>query len=200
MGDRLSGGFAIVILALLAGLTYWLDQLLVAPVAPRVKPPAHEPDYVVDKLLATRMNLDGRVRDTLRAERMMHFPQDDSTAMTRPRFMSFVTGAPLAVTSNTARASSNGGDLYFEGDVTVTRAPDAGQGELRVQTQYLHVMPDDNVARTDRPVILSGAGSVIHAGGMDLNAETRVLKLTGGVRGVFQAEPAGKAAAGVNRR
>ena len=188
MGERLPSALAIVLLAMLAGLTYWLDQFLQTPAAPKDKPLAHEPDYIVDKLIATRMNLDGRVRDTLQAAKMTHYPDDDSTELMRPRFMSFVQSAPLAVTSKTARLSSNGGNLYFEGDVVASRAPLQGKSELRVTTQYLHVMPDDNIARTDRAVTIADDTMVIKAGGMDLNTETRVLKLTGGVRGAFNGD------------
>lgn len=188
MGERFSTVFAMVLLALLAALTYWLDQLLTTPVAVREKPLVHEPDYVVHQLLATRMNLDGRVRDTLQAAKMMHFPDDDSTELVSPRFVSHVHSAPLSVTSKTARMSSNGGNLYFEGDVVAARAPLDGKSELQLSTQYLHVVPDDNIAKTDRVVVISDDNMVIKAGGMELNSETRVLKLSGGVRGVYNGD------------
>ena len=198
MGERLSTGFAILLLVLLAALTYWLDQMMLAPAALRDKPVVHEPDYVVQRLLATRMNLDGRVRDTLQAEKLMHYPDDDSTDLSLPRFVSYVQGTPLSVTSKTARMTSNGGNLYFEGDVLASRAPGEGKSELRVSTQYLHVLPDDNIARTDRAVEISDSNLLMKAGGMELNSDTRVLKLTGGVQGFYHRGAAEEAAS--NRR
>ena len=185
MGERLSSLFPLVLLVLLAALTYWLDRAVQSPAPPRETLLRHDPDYIVDKLLATRMDVNGRVRDKLHAARLTHYPDDDSTELTRPRFMSFGYGAPLAIVSNTALVSSNGGNIYFRGDVRATRAPYAANSELVVTTQYLHLLPDDNIARTDQAVTIADASMTISAVGMELNNETRVLKLNATVRGVY---------------
>ncbi|HTD91346.1 MAG TPA: LPS export ABC transporter periplasmic protein LptC [Burkholderiales bacterium] len=186
MGERLSTLFPLVLAALLAALTYWLDQAVQNPAAEREKLLVHDPDFMIEKLVATRMDDNGRIRDTLQASRMVHFPDDDSTELTLPRFVSVARGTPLAVTSKQALVSSNGSDLYFQGDVHATRAPQAGKSTLLVVTDYLHLMPDDNIAKTDRHVTISDANMSIDAIGMELNNETRILKLNAGVRGVYR--------------
>lgn len=190
MGERLSTLFPVVLLLLLAALTYWLDRAVQPTAAQRETLSRHDPDYTVDKLLATRMDVNGRVRDTLHAARMVHYPDDDSTELEKPRFMTFGQGAPLAITSNHALVSSNGGNLYFRGDVRATRAPYANNSELVVTTQYLHVMPDDNIAKTDQAVTIQDANMTIDAVGMELNNETRILKLNARVHGVYNSAAA----------
>lgn len=155
------------------------------PLPIREKRYVHEPDYTVDRLVATRMDLQGRLRDTLQAARMVHYPGDDSTELTTPRFVSFARGAPLTVTAKRAQVSSNGGNVYFHEDVRATRAAQGAKSALVLTTEYLHLLPDDNIAKTDRPVTVSDAHMTINAGGMELNGETRVLKLHNGVRGVY---------------
>ena len=54
-----------------------------------------------------------------------------------------------------------------------------------VTTQYLHLLPDDNIAKTDQAVTIADAAMTINAIGMELNNETRILKLNAGVRGVY---------------
>ena len=191
MGERLSSLFPLILLVLLAALTYWLDRAVQSPIAPREKVLRHDPDYTVDKLLATRMDESGRVRDTLHAARMVHYPDDDSTELERPRFMSFGYGAPLSITSKRGEVSSNGGNIYFRGEVRATRAPYAGNSELIVTTEYLHMLPDDNIARTDQAVTIQDANMTIDAVGMELNHETRILKLNAAVRGVYNNAIAG---------
>ncbi len=196
MGERLSTLFPVALLVLLAALTYWLDRAVQPAAAPREKLLRHDPDYTVDKLLATRMDVNGRVRDTLHAARMVHYPDDDSTELEKPRFMTFGQGPPLAITSNHALVSSNGGNIYFRGDVRATRAPYGNNSELTVTTQYLHLLPDDNMAKTDQAVTIQDASMTIDAVGMELNNETRILKLNACVRGVYNsaaAVDAGKA-------
>lgn len=185
MAERFSTLFFVLLLAFLAGLTYWLDKAMETPVAPRESQRSQAPDFTVNKLLATRMDLNGRIRDTLQAARMVHYPEDDRTELERPTFVSLARGTPLSISSNRATVSSNGGNLYFHDDVRATRAGQAGGSALVVATDYLHVLLDDNIAKTDRPVTISDANMSFAAAGMELNSETRVLKLYGRVTGVY---------------
>ena len=185
----------LVLLALLAALTYWLDRAVQSPTLSREKLLVHEPDFLVDKLLSTRMDLNGRVRDSLQAARMVHYPDDDSTELELPRFMIYGQRAPLRVTARQGLVSSNGGNVYFRGDVRATRSASEYNSELVVMTDYLHLMPDDNIAKTDQPVTIRDATMTIDAGSMELNHETRVLKLSGGVKSVYHAAPAKRAGA-----
>lgn len=169
------------------------------PLLAREKRPVHEPDYTVEKLVATRMDVQGRVRDTLQTASMVHYPDDDSTELIAPLFVSFARGAPLTVTAKRAQVSSNGGNLYFYDDVRATRAAQGAKSALVLTTEYLHVLPDDNIAKTDRPVTVSDAVITIKAGGMELNSETRVLKLHNGVRGVYHDAQSPPRAAGAKR-
>lgn len=186
MAEQLFKFIPVVLLALLAALTYWLDQTVQGPSAQAAdRRPLHVPDFTVETLLATRMDATGRIRDTLRAARMVHYPDDDSTALEQPRYVSLAHGTPLTVTSKKALVTSNGGNIYFHGDVVANRAAPADRNALVLKTEYLHVIPDDNIAKTDRHVTISDANMRIEAAGMHLNSETRVLNLHGGVRGVY---------------
>lgn len=175
----------VVLLALLAALTYWLDTVVQGVPASAEKRLQHTPDFTVEKLLATRMDLNGRIRDTLQAAKMVHYPDDDSTTLERPRYVSLARGVPLSITSKEALVTSNAGNIYFRGEVVANRAALAGGRGLTVATEYLHVLPDDNIAKTDQRVVISDATMRFEAAGMELNSETRLLKLLGGVKGVY---------------
>ena len=145
-----------------------------------------------------------RSRDTLYAAKLVHFPDDDSTELTAPRFISYAHVAPLTITARQAKVTSNGGNVYFTGDVQVVRQAlptdsktgfQSAGGAMMVSTEYLHLLPDDNIARTDRPVEIRDDQLVVQAGGMELNAENRVLKLSGGVRGTYNTGTPGARAA-----
>ena len=195
MSERLSGLCPLVLMVLLAALTYWLDQVVQRPAASPNSLLRHDPDYVVDQLLATRMDTDGKIKNTLRTVKLLHFPDDDTTELEAPRFISYAKGAPLTITSKSGLVSSNGENVYFRDNVRVVRAPDGEKSELVLDTEYLHVLPDDNIAKTDRAVTVTDANMVIRAVGMEMNNETRVLKLNAQVRGnYYDAKRAGKSA------
>ena len=57
--------------------------------------------------------------------------------------------------------------------------------ELRMQTEYLQVIPDSNLARTDQPVIITEDKSRLSGVGMEFNNKTRQFALQSQVKGTF---------------
>ncbi len=186
MNERLTAWFPLLLLAILAALTFWLDRAVQPPAGTRDGATRHDPDYIVDKVSAMRTTADGGIKHTLFAEKMVHYPDDDSTYLQSPKFMSYASGkAPITITSREALMSKNGENVYFQDEVRVTRAAYDDKSELAMQTSYLHVIPDDNIARTDRPVVITDANIVVNAIGLELNGETRILQLKSRVKGIY---------------
>jgi lipopolysaccharide export system protein LptC len=186
MGERLSALFPLLLLAALAGLTFWLNEAVQLPVVDAAATRRHDPDYIVDGLTAYRMNPEGEVVSKLFAEKTVHYPDDDTTHLTRPRWVSLAQGkAPVTITANEGLVSSDGDNVYFEDDVHVVRDPSGKQSRLTLLTSYLQVIPDKNIAQTDRPVTITDANTVVHAIGLELNGDTRILKLLSNVKGTY---------------
>jgi lipopolysaccharide export system protein LptC len=186
MGDRSGEWFVFALLVALGALTFWLDRI--AQPAPSIERNVNnlDPDYIVDGLSAAKMDADGRLTHTLRAQKMTHYPDDDLTVLIEPRFVVYTEGeAPVTVTSRRARMSGNGEHVYFEREVRVVRAPFGTTSELVVQTNFLHVIPDAKIAKTDKPVTIRDANLLVNASGLELNSDTRVLQLFGRVKGTL---------------
>lgn len=186
MNERLTAWFPLLLLTVLAGLTFWLDRFVQLPASTRGAAARHDPDYIVDGLSAVRMDPDGKVKHTLSAKKMLHYPDDDSTHLESPTFVNHAAApAPVTITAREALVSGEGENIYFHNDVHVIRAPYAEKSPLEMRTSYLHVIPDDNIARTDRAVTITDAHTVVTAVGLELNSETRVLKLLSRVKGTY---------------
>lgn len=182
---RFSQFFPLLLLAVLASLTFWLNQTVQQGEKDNGAE-RHDPDYIVEKLVAHRMDANGDVKHTLYAERMTHYPDDDTTHLISPRFVSNASArAPMSITSRTARVSSGGDNIYFETDVRATRAAYADHSEMVMETSFLHVIPDEHIARTDRPVTVTDAHTVAHAIGLELNSETRTVKFLSQFKGAY---------------
>jgi lipopolysaccharide export system protein LptC len=183
---RLTTVAPLVLIGALAALTFWLDRLGQAPDRDPTGPSRHDPDFIVDRFTGVSMNEAGVASYTLSAAKMMHYPDDDSTLLTDPKFVSYGSvKAPVTITSNEAVVSSKGDHVYFQDDVRVTRAPDAENSELVLRTTFLHVVPDKHLALTDRSVTITDATAVVTADGFEMNSETRVMKLMSKVRGKY---------------
>lgn len=182
--NRLSQIFPLLLLAVLATLTFWLDQAVQEGPKPDENV-RRDPDFIVDNIVVRRLDAKGNVKHTLHADRMTHFPHDDSTHLVSPRFTSNASQAPVSITSRTARVSSGGDNVYFEDDVRAVRAAYGGRSELVLRTSFLHVIPDENIARTDRPVTITDAHTVATAIGLELNSENRTVKFLSQFRGTY---------------
>jgi lipopolysaccharide export system protein LptC len=184
-GDRLTTLAPLILVGLLAALTFWLDRVAQPPQETRSSS-RNDPDYIVEQLSATSMTENGQPKYSLSAARMTHYPDGDTTVLAAPRFISYGSArAPVTITAKEAVVSSKGDHVYFQDDVQVTRAAHGSHSELRVRTAFLHVIPDYNIARTDRTVTITDAAISVTAVGMDLNSETRMLKLHSQVRGTY---------------
>ena len=185
---RLTTAAPLLLAGMLAALTFWLDRFAQGPASDRLGPSRHDPDYIVEKLAGVRMGESGSVDYSLSAAKMVHYPDDDTTLLTSPKFVSYASPkATVTITSSEGVVSSKGEHVYFQDNVRVTRAPQEGSGELVMRTSFLHVAPDYHIATTDRSVTLSDDTntSTVTAVGLEMNNETRVIKLLSNVRGTY---------------
>jgi len=187
MNDKLTTWFPLLLLAVLAALTFWLDRAVQSPASAQNGSARHDPDYIIDRLSAMRMAPDGNIKYTLAAEKMTHYPDDNSTHLQMPQFVSMASPkAPMTITSREALVSKDGDNVFFKGDVRVVRGAYADKSEMVMETSYLHVIPDKNIAKTDRPVTITDANTIVNSIGLELNNETRILKLESRVRGTYE--------------
>jgi lipopolysaccharide export system protein LptC len=191
--ERLTGWFPIILLALLAGLTMWLDRQVQANEHTRDGTQRHDPDYIVENFTATRTGADGRPYYKLNAQRMVHYPDDDSTFLEAPRLVQYrPSGVVITATAKGALLSSNGEQIDLMDDVRLTRSPYENKSELTVVTPYLQVIPNENLAKTNRPVTIYDANSLTTAIGLEFNTQTENLKFISNVRSAYTIPKRGR--------
>jgi len=169
----------LAVLALLALLSMWIDRSVQPPKPKFDGSGRHDPDYKVSNFNTVKTDEYGNPRNMLAAVEMLHFPDDDSTQLLRPRFTQYSVNKPYTqIQAQHGLVSSNGENVYFMDNVKAVRAATPQKGELTLQTDYLHIIPDKDLAVTDHPVtILQAPHTVIRATGMELNKKERTLKL-----------------------
>ncbi|MDE2118241.1 MAG: LPS export ABC transporter periplasmic protein LptC [Betaproteobacteria bacterium] len=187
--QRLREWSALLPLLLLLAATYWLNQQ-VQPLPP--KPDAgkrHDPDFIISKFSATTLNEQGVPHFLVSAQKMMHYPDDDSTHLDEPQLSSVnADRPPVYAFARQGEVSSKGDEIFLRDDVKLVRAASATQSEMTFTTTYLHVIPDRDLADTDRPVTMTDAHNIVHAVGMQFDNKARKMKLLAQVRS--QHDPA----------
>ncbi|ADE10680.1 LPS export ABC transporter periplasmic protein LptC [Sideroxydans lithotrophicus] len=180
--DKARSWLPLLPLLLLLLATYWLDKQ-VQPLTQAQNQQRHDVDYVVDSFSAVTLNLQGRPRYTLSAEKLWHYPDDDSTHLEMPKVTSLYADRPPTITSaQTGMVSSKGDDVYLYDDVNVVRPASGDLGEQRFVTGYLHVVPDRDWAETNQSVVMTNQYNIIRAVGMELDNQARTVKLLSRVR------------------
>jgi lipopolysaccharide export system protein LptC len=195
MRGRLTTAAPLLLAGMLAGLTFWLDRFVQGPERDVVGPSRHDPDYIVEGLSAVHMGETGTAHYSLSALKLVHYPDDDSTLLTSPKFVSYgPSDVTVTITASEGVVSAKGDHVYFQDDVRVTRAAFEGASELVMRTSFLHVAPDHHIAKTDRSVTLTDDVNTVTAEGFEMNNETRVIKLLSNVRGRYDPSrsPRGK--------
>ena len=173
-------------LLLLLAAAYWLNQQ-VQPLPQVQSQQRHDVDYTVDNFSATTLNTQGKPRFTLVAERLWHYPDDDTTHLQMPTLTSLYPDRPPILTSaQTGKISSKGDDVYLYNEVQVVRPAAGDVGEERFTTDYLHFIPDRDWAETDQPVTVTSQTSFIRAIGMELDNKARTAKLLSHVRATHE--------------
>ncbi len=177
--------FVIVLLALLAGLSFWLQRAVTPVEVVRDGKLRHDPDAIAENFLVRQFDEKGRVKYRLTAPYMMHFPDDDSSELKSPTLINYRPNAPqLTLTGKNAKVTSKGQTVFLWDDVKVVRAATPARPELVARMPDLTVQPDDGTAFTGSPVEITEDKSWVKGVGMHLDNNTSTFELQSQVTGL----------------
>lgn len=174
----------LILLTLLAALTFWLERASQVGDGGNDKG-RHDPDFVVDNFTLRRFNTEGNLQHSLSAKEMLHYPDDDSTTVIDPALVFFGNAAPTRLGARQARISKDGKQIRLADDVRVVREASDGNPELRVTSAEMVVYPDDEIARSSVPVSIVQGRSVMTGSGMEVDSRSHTYTLSGPVRGTI---------------
>jgi lipopolysaccharide export system protein LptC len=204
--DRLTNWSPILLLGSLAALTFWLDAQ-VQPPQPRVDGSArHDPNLFVERFRAITFDVDGRVRQSLAAQRAQFYPDDNSIDFASVSLVVTDPDSPrFTVTADSGSLTGDRETIALSGNVRAVRdalpapaKPKAGKadagpgGPVTLTTEYLRVVPKQGRATTDRAVTIEEPRGIIRAVGMEIDTKAQTLKLKSGVRGTLQPQAPSK--------
>ena len=95
----------------------------------------------------------------------------------------------MTLRADRGRSTTGGEQTQLHDDVLLTRAAQGKDPELRIQSDYVLLLSQEEIARTDRPVKITQGGSTLTGVGMEFNNSTRVLTVFSRVRGVWATSP-----------
>jgi lipopolysaccharide export system protein LptC len=180
--------FPLLVLGLLAALTFWLDRTSHGGDQFGRGKQRHDPDFWVDRFSVRRYDPTGDLQYLLTAEGMLHYPDDESTEVAAPR-LTYLRNRQTRITARTAWLDKEGKHVRLNDDVRVVQPGEQGGLDTVVTTSELHIFPDDEFAYSRVPTTISKGRSVIRGSGLEMNNKTHVSVLSGPVQGtIFRSE------------
>lgn len=185
--------FPLTLLFMMALITFWINQT-VQEQGPRIDGSnRHDPDYRLHNFVTTQTDVYGKLRYVLAASEMTHFPDDDTTALQRPKFTQFAVEKPYTqIQGLRGYISSDGETVEFVDNVKVVRQATPEKGEMQLFTEKLTIEPNKDLATTQSPVTITQAPKTkVTAVGMVFDKKNQTMTLLNKVR-VHYERPAPK--------
>jgi len=178
--------FPIVLLSLLAALSFWLARSADLPEGRRDGKQRHDPDSFVENLEVRRMDANGALQYRLTAPHMQHFPDDDSSLLTQPTLDYYRPDQPsMTLSGKNGYVAAKGETVFFWDDVMATRAATAEHPKMVARMPDLTVQPDEGIAFTGSQVEINQGQSWLKGVGMHLDNNNSVLVLKSQVTGTY---------------
>lgn len=176
--------FPLVVLSVLAFITFWINSTVQSDTKRIDGSHRHDVDYFVENFVTTKTDVNGNLRHMLAAVEMRHYPDDDTTELIRPRFTQFGQNKPYTqIEAQRGFISANGEEVVFKDKVIIIRQAFEGRGEMRLKTDYLKILPKTEYATTDSDVVITqDPKTIIHGTGMIYDKDGKNFTLQKRVR------------------
>ncbi len=137
----------IIAFVIMVGLSIWLQLGLLEDPKPQPIPgnSRHDPDYYVENFTATGVDENGQNRYVLEAERMVHFPDDDTALLDKPHIIQYKDGlAPRHSYSDSGWVAPGGDEVLLTGNVRVIEGHATNDSGGIMTTEKLKIKLKDN--------------------------------------------------------
>jgi len=103
----------------------------------------HDPDYYIENFIATGLDKNGQRRFVIKADRMAHFPDDDTAIFDKPIVIQYEEGfAPRKTSADEGWMNSTGDEILMEGNVVVIFEADSRGPGGRQSSEKMRILLD----------------------------------------------------------
>ena len=171
--------------------SYWVLEVLRKTGGPDLQDtPRSAPDFYVKNFTFVKMAKSRTARYNISGDVLTHLPRDDSYEITKPVIYHLANNLPpMVMRSERALVNSDNSEVQMIDNVDVNRPASGTTQNFHLTSEYLLLLPNDDVMKTDKPVKMLMGKNLLNGTGMVANNATRQLDLANRVHGVFPPAP-----------
>jgi lipopolysaccharide export system protein LptC len=178
--------FPVIVLLILAGLSFWLQSTVDRGESNHDGKFRHDPDAMAENFTVRRFDQNGQIKYRLTAPYLVHYPDDDTSELKSPTLTSYrAEGSQVVVTGDHAKVTAKGETIFLWDNVSVTRAATPDRLEMVARMPDLTAQPDAGIAFTGSPVEITQGQSWVKGVGATLDDNTSTLVLQSQVTGLY---------------
>jgi lipopolysaccharide export system protein LptC len=160
--------------------SFWLVQVMQGEDNTPGAGAGNEPDYIIDNFSWVRMSEAGKPRYVVSGDRLTHRPADNTALVEKPVVQNLTDDhPPMTMTAEHALVSQNQNQIDLTGNVDIQRPAGKDSQPLRIRTEALTVLPDEDIVKTDKPIDMKLGASSVNGVGMLANNATQQVHLGG---------------------
>ena len=185
--DIITAAFPIGLMVILAALSYWFNIVSTAEPVDIGGRFRHDPDTIVKNFDAISYDEAGNRKAGLRGAQLKHFPDDESSVIQKPFLQRFsINTAASSVNANQAVVNSDGSEIDLTGDVKAVRPAQGGKPALTLTAPHMHVLVDEERARTPGFARVQQGSSWISGTGFEADNVTQTFSFHSNVNGSYK--------------
>lgn len=179
-------GFPLAILIALGALTLWLKHAAELPDEKPVDKRRHDPDTIIERFTASTLDAQGRPLHQLSADRLVHYSDDDSSELTKPRLRYTPPGeSVITMVAQRGRTVGGNNEVKLFDDVRVENLGSALEPGWLATMPDLTAYPPLGTAHTKSPIEFTQGTSKLNGVGFSLDQKAQTASLGASVRGHF---------------
>jgi lipopolysaccharide export system protein LptC len=179
----------VTLLSVLALGSFWVLEVMRRSINDALPAIAkEEPDYYVEKFVYVKMSSLGHARYNIAGTRLTHFPKNDSYEIQQPILDSRSNPqSPMTLSAERAIVDHGASNIHMIKNVRLDRPASAKAERFQLNSDYLLILPDDDVMQTDKAVEMTLGRSSLTGIGMSINNATREFQVLKQAHVTYQA-------------
>ena len=184
MANKLSTIFVLLLIFIIALITYWLKAEVEKELLIKNKNNASGPEFYLKSFNSIQTKKNGDVKFILSAKNMEQFDYAEYAILKKPLFTRYKNSKPYSfIKSNNGKVINNGDKYLFTDNVILTRVKTKKKREMKLFTDQLDIFPKIDIVLTKKPVkIIQEPNIEIYGIGMKYDNKEGIVKLLSNVK------------------